>query len=509
MRERVRIKPERNRIRPATSLTLLQACRDANLFAPWFEDPLTWRAWFAFIAALFGLPLTDKQLAIYRKHTGRTEAPSEPAKEGWLICGRRAGKSLILSIIAVYLATFRDYRPFLQPGERATIAVIASDRKQARTILRYIGALLREVPMLAAMIERETSESFDLINSVTIEVSTASSRGTRGYTFAAVLCDEIAFWPDEFSSDPDVEILNAVRPGLGTIDGSMLLCASSPHAKRGALYGAYRRHYGADGSPVLVWKAATREMNETYSQEKLDAAYEEDAASASAEYGAEFRSDIAAFIERETVEACVSTGVRERLYDAQLSYVGFVDPSGGSRDSFTLAIGHRQGEKIVLDAIRERKPPFSPDAVTREYAELLKNYRISKITGDKFAGAFSAEAFAKHGITYEQSAKPKSDLYVDMLPILNSGNVDLLDEPRLTAQLVGLERRTARSGRDSIDHPPNGHDDLANVVAGIVSNLLTTNLSYRTDLSWVGGDNEDDWRRMRLQRFINSGGYYK
>jgi hypothetical protein len=32
---------------------------------------------------------------------------------------------------------------------------------------------------------------------------------------------------------------------------------------------------------------------------------------------------------------------------------------------------------------------------------------------------------------------------------------------------AGLERRTARGGRDTIDHAPGGHDDLANVVAGV------------------------------------------
>jgi hypothetical protein len=49
---------------------------------------------------------------------------------------------------------------------------------------------------------------------------------------------------------------------------------------------------------------------------------------------------------------------------------------------------------------------------------------------------------------------------------LNSGRVELLDLPRLADQLTGLERRTARSGKDSIDHAPGTHDDIANAVAG-------------------------------------------
>jgi hypothetical protein len=128
--------------------------------------------------------------------------------------GQRGGKSRILALIAVYLACFRDYAPYLTPGEVATIAVIASDRKQARSILRFTIGLLRAVPMLAAMIEDDGAEAIVLDNRVVIEIHTASFRVTRGYRFAAVLADETAFWRDENSANPDVEIipvLDAVR----------------------------------------------------------------------------------------------------------------------------------------------------------------------------------------------------------------------------------------------------------------------------------------------------------
>jgi hypothetical protein len=124
---------------------------------------------------------------------------------------------------------------------------------------------------------------------------------------------------------------------------------------------------------------------------------------------------------------------------------------------------------IVLDAIGERRPPFSPEAVTAEFATLLKSYGITKITGDRWGGEFPREAFRKHGVTYETAAKTKSEFYAEALPLLNSGRVELLDEPRLIAQIVGLERRTSRSGKDSIDHAPGGHDDVANAaLAGLV-----------------------------------------
>ena len=158
-----------------------------------------------------------------------------------------------------------------------------------------------------------------------------------------------------------------------------------------------------------------------------------------------------------------------------MSYAAFVDPSGGSADSMTLAVGHRQDEVAIIDATRERKPPFSPEDVVAEFAALLKSYRISKVTGDRYGGEWPRERFREHGITYEPAAKPKSDLYRDMLPAINSRQLELLDDARLVAQIVGLERRTARGGRDSIDHAPGGHDDLCNAVAGVVAELASAN----------------------------------
>jgi hypothetical protein len=119
---------------------------------------------------------------------------------------------------------------------------------------------------------------------------------------------------------------------------------------------------------------------------------------------------------------------------------------------------------MVLDAIRERRPPFSPDAVVREFAELLRAYGLSRVTGDRYAGEWPRERFASCGISYQVADGVKSDLYRDLLPLVNSQRVELLDVPRLLAQLCGLERRTARGGRDTIDHGPGGHDDLANAV---------------------------------------------
>ena len=168
-------------------------------------------------------------------------------------------------------------------------------------------------------------------------------------------------------------------------------------------------------------------------------------------------------------------------------YYGFVDPSGGSADSMTFAVAHRENDVVVLDAVRERRPPFSPEAVVADFAALLQSYKINKIIGDRYAGEWPRERFKEHGISYEPSEKPKSDLYRDMLPTINSRKLDLLDDPRLLTQLIGLERRTARGGKDSIDHAPGANDDLANAVAGACAAASKGNYDTYVKMDWVMG----------------------
>jgi hypothetical protein len=369
--------------------------------------------------------------------------------------------------------------------------IVAADRKQARVVLRFVRGLL-SVPVLMRRIVNDTADSLELEGDVVLEVITAS-HAVRGYSIAAALVDELAFFPADDASTSGQEIVAAIRPAMATIPNALLICASSPYARRGALWDAYKRHWGVDDPLVLVWRAPTLTMNPSVPQRVIDDAYEADPASAAAEYGAEFRTDVETFVAREAVEACVALGVRERPPLPDCDYQAFVDPSGGSADSMTLAIGHREGDVVVIvvDAIRERKPPFSPDDVCAEFAGLLKSYRVTKVTGDRYAGEWPRERLASHGIGYEPAEKPKSDLYRDMLPLLNSRRIDLLDVPKLTAQLCGLERRTSRAGKDSIDHAPNGHDDLINAVAGCASVLQAASSYWAGDLAWVRGPEDE------------------
>jgi hypothetical protein len=448
---------------------ILACLDDPGWWGPWFARG-DWSAWRSFFAAAFALPMDEAALATYRGCTGRTTAPTAQASEAWAICGRRGGKTRIMATVAAWLACFSDLRPHLGPGEVATVMLIAANRKQSRTCMRYLRSLIVDHPVLARLVVKETEEQIELSNRCVIEITTASFRTSRGYTIAAIICDELAFWIDDSdSANPAAEIIASLRPGMLTIPNSLLMTATSPYARRGVVFETWRKHYAKDADPILVWQAPTLTMNPTVDKRVIDEAYVADPANAEAEYGAQFRTDIAAFVDREVVMAAVPSGCHELPPIGNNIYAAFVDPSGGSLDSFGLAIAHRTDEgHAVLDCIRGIRPPFNPASAVSELAQCLKSYGIDRIVGDRYAGAWPSEAFRNHGIDYEPSERPKSDLYREFLPIVNSGRATLLDHPRMIGQLCALERRTARGGRDSIDHPPGLHDDLANVCAGAI-----------------------------------------
>jgi hypothetical protein len=257
-----------------------------------------------------------------------------------------------------------------------------------------------------------------------------------------------------------------LKPSLATTGGP-LVCISSPRAKRGALHAAHKRHFGAGGHPlILVAQAASRVMNPSLPQSVVDRAFEEDPEGAAAEFDAEFRSDLEQFVSREAIEACVAKGVTVRAPVAGVRYFGFCDPSGGSADSMTLAIAHADGKRVVVDCVVETRPPFSPDQTVAEFASVFRSYGVTTVVGDRYASSWPPERFFAHGIKYEASEMTHSELYLNLLPLVNSARVELLDNSRMVSQFASLERRVARSGQDSVDSPKNMHEDIANSVAG-------------------------------------------
>jgi len=376
-----------------------------------------------------------------------------------------------MAALIVYLATCRDWP--CDPGQIPVVMLLAADREQAAVAFRYVLGLLQSSPILSREVESQTAQRVVLCNGVEIQVATSDYRAVRGRSLVAVVCDELAFWPiTPDSASPDTEVLTALRPGLARFKGSMLIVISTPYAQHGALFEYDRRYYGQDDSRVLVLKGSTRDFNATFPQEIIDDALRLDPAAASAEYLCVYRSDVASFLDAQLIDSLTRSEPRElprRGHDADgrpLRYVAGLDVSGGRGDACACAMAHAEGERVVVDACRRWPSPHDPGAVAVQVHEFLASYGLAAAVADQYGAELARTIYTKAGVGLQAASHVRSDVYLALLPLMTAGRLELPPEPTLRVELLGLERRTARSGKDSVDHRPGGgHDDLANAVA--------------------------------------------
>jgi hypothetical protein len=466
-------------------ITVDQALRDRLLLGAALGNANSWASWLAVLRASFGLELSPAQQTIFAQVAGGREPPTKRVQELWCVVGRRSGKSRMAAACAVYLATFVQHR--LAVGEIGHVLVVSASQAQSQTVFQFALGFLQASPVLRQEIVSTTASEIRLKNNIVIAIHSSSFRNVRGRTLAACILDESAFFRSDESANPDIETYRAIRPSLLTTNG-LLVSISTPYRKLGLLHQKHRDHFGVPGDEVLVVQGKSTDFNPLLSSESIDQALSDDPEGSRAEWEAEFRSDLSSFLDDTAIECALDHSRPLELPPrASVRYFGFCDPSGGRHDAFTLCLGHKQGDGYVADVVRGVKPPFDPQQVAANYAGLLKEYRLSSVTGDSYSAEWVTSAFKDCGVRYQRSEHPKSQLYLETLPLFARGLISLPDLPPLIRELRLLERQTHRSGKDTVDHPRRGSDDWANATLGCAA-YATKRGSYRSDLSWVFGD---------------------
>ena len=454
------------------------ALADPNLLGAALGDLTPWKVWRVVLKAAFALGLvTDEERAIFEEISGGRPLPAKRVRELWAVVARRGGKSRMAATIGVYLALFVPRN--LAPGEVGEVTIIAATREQASVVFKYVVGFLQTSPVLRQEIEVVTQHEVRLRGNVVLSTRAGNYRTVRGRTLLAAIIDEVAFLRDETSSMPDIETYRALLPALATT-GGMLIGISTPYRRIGLLHQKHRDYFGVDDPDVLVVAGASQQFNPTLDSSVIERARASDPEAARAEWDAEFRSDIGALLDDQTIEAAIDYGRPLELppRGGYTFYRAFCDASGGvGADSYTLAVGHKEGQHFVIDLVRGTGGKFDPDIVTQEYAATAQG--VSRFPGDRRRLCLTVGSWrlAQGRHRYFKSELPKSQIYLECLPLFARGLVRLPNHQRLLRELRLLERHTHRSGRDTVDHGRSGHDDHANVACGLLRKM-SNHLGY-------------------------------
>ena len=174
---------------------------------------------------------------------------------------------------------------------------------------------------------------------------------------------------------------------------------------------------------------------------------------------------------------------------------------GSVSDRTALAIGHRDGEAVVLDRMQvwqgTRARPVDFAEVEKFIVDAHKRFGF-RLRLDPWQGLDLAQRLRAQGVRAEEfpfSQSSKQRLAATLLHSLNAGNLKLYDGAEgLRDELLGLRLRQSASGAWSFDHSSGGHDDRAVSLAL----MLVGALEAPRLLPVITFEGEDDWRWTRF-----------
>jgi len=488
-------------MQPLVKLT--QAINDVSLLGGPFASPSFW-TWRVIAKLLDGLPLTEpREIALFEQCTGRkyNRQAIRAVRRLIVLVGRRGGKDRFMSAVAVWRAALcQNWNAHISPGEGAVVLLLGADRKQAAILRKYCHGLLQN-PGMAAEVTRLTDEVVEFRSGGSLEIITNDARLARGRSAIGVLGSEACQWKTGEATSSDEEVVGAAEPSMAMCPdnlpddpGGLLILGSSVFRRKGYMYRRFKELHGNNDSNDICWFATSQTMNPRLSQAVVDAALASDRLKASAEYLNIWREDVSDFVPADVVEGCTDFDIYERPPAPGIQYWAMDDAATGvpGGASYAMAIAHREGDDVVLDAVRERRPRFVMRDVVVEFAQTLRTYNISEIAGDKFARAIVADEWARNNIRSVDSEFDTSGHYARVLPMLMGGRAKLINSATLRAQLCSLERHVPPSGHEQIRKPQvaSAHDDVAAAVAGALVRASAKRTLFGPDAIWLDHDSD-------------------
>jgi hypothetical protein len=468
-----------------------------TVFRPYLEahgGVTSWAVWKAVLKSADGEALTPEELVLWRSVTGREGPPREGGyNRVFLAVGRGSGKTTAAAVLGAYEALQHAC------GKRADVLLVAQDARRSAALLEVVRDLL-ELSPFAKEIEKDSVTELRIGRSRVLALPSTSA-SLRGYHGPVVILDELAHLRGAEGRFNDKELLRAAAPAVRPFAGRVI-GLSSPLMESGLLWEMRAAHEGKDTS-VLYVHGPTWRFNSSIREAdaREDAGEDMDLL---AEYEGRFRSNLRALLDEDTVSALPGEYTSLPPREAE-TYVSFVDMSGGRHDSAALAVAHAETHegrrRAVVDVLDEVPAPFNAEAVVERFASLMKGYRVSRVSGDLYAGSVYEQAFGRAGVRFERSPLDKSGLFVSFAASARSGQVVTPNSELLLRQLRWLEEKV--TPQKTLVRHAGPTDDLANVCAGAVHAVLARTeavcASAPSDLT-LNVDYEEAATRRELRR---------
>ncbi len=424
------------------------------------------------LRVIYGLPLNDDQLKIYRKLTkNKKEFESgEEKTEAVLNLGARSGKSLLASVIALYEGTRKKWSKFLNKGESGYIVVVSTRQKQSEQI---IGAnclrLMENSYNLRSLIKDSTQSELTLKNNMKIVSSPCTSLAYRGNPIICLIGDEIAHFYTE-GPKADIEILNALNPRRVQFPGSKLILISTPAAKQGLFFNFFDEGFKVPGR--FTAQAETVFMNPLVDKTFLEKEKARDIDNYNREFMAQFAEKVEAFLSYELVENSLKLAGNLPYKEGYRYYAG-IDASGlAGRDKFSLAISHKQGINVYIDKVISWNLK-DPDPIMKDIKELAGLYHINRVSIDRYAKGWVLSALNKIGL-FVNIRPSLAEIYVNIKSLMLGNRLFLPDNKAIKKAFLNTSAYYGRNNSLSISHERDseGHSDEADAISTAVFDII-------------------------------------
>ncbi len=440
------------------------------------------------LRVIYGLPLNNNQLKIYRKITkNKKEFEAEIEKEeAILVLGARSGKSLLASIIALYEATRKKWRKYLNRGEAGYIEVISTRQKQSEAI---IGAnclrLMENSPNLRSYIRDHTRSELILKNDMRVLSLPCNTTAGLGLPVVCLIFDEIGHFYIE-GARADKDIFGNLNPRRVQFPGSKLILISTPSGKQGLLWDYFDK--GFKNHKRLTAQADTLFMNPLVDKNFLEKEKKRDIDNYRREFLAQFAERIEAFLSYEIVVNSLRLA-GDLPYKAGYQYFSGIDASGlAGRDKFALAITHKQENDVYIDKVSSWDLK-DPDPIMKDIKELAGIYHITKTSIDRYAKGWVKNALEKIGL--EVNIRPSlAEIYVNIKSLMLGDKLYLPDNQGIKKAFLNTQAYYGRNNQLSIAHSRDseGHADEADAISTAV---------FEVTGKGEPGMTEQDWKDMK------------